>query len=232
MKIAIMQPYIFPYLGYFQLINLVDKFVFLDDVSFIKRGWINRNTLLINNNPFLFSIPCVKVSSNKKINEIKIDNNQNWKDEFLKRIKHAYRTAPEYNNILPMIKKVINSDITLISDLTKKSIEEVLAYLEIQTEIIHSSSKYENFHIKGEDRIIDICKKENAEWYINPEGGLNLYSKEKFKKESLRINFLKSKQIKYAQFKDDFVPYLSIIDVLMFNPKQKVKEMLQGFDLI
>ena len=232
MKVAIMQPYIFPYLGYFQLVNLVDKFVFFDDVSFIKGGWINRNNLLIENKSSLFSIPCVNISSNKKIDEVPIDNSKNWKEKLLKKIEHAYKKAPEYDIVFPIIKRVINSKFEFISDLAKRSIKEIATYLEIKTKLIESSKAYNNHSMKGEKRIIDICKKEKAQEYINPEMGLSLYSKENFEKEGLSINFIKFKPTKYQQFSGDFTSYLSIIDILMFNSKKKAKEMLNDFYLL
>lgn len=234
MKIAIMQPYLFPYIGYFQLINAVEKFIIYDDVNFIKQGWINRNNILVNGSKYLFLLPIEKISSFKKINETKINLNiyNKSKKKLLKTVEQSYRKAPFYKNTMPLIEKTFELDSKYISDFAKQSITEICSYLEIKTEIVKSSGIYDNGNLKSADRLIDICKKENATQYINPIGGQELYSKQEFETQNIKLNFLKTKELKYRQFKNTFVPNLSIIDLLMFCPKEDAKNMLLKYELI
>jgi len=234
MKIAIMQPYLFPYIGYFQLINAVDKFIFYDDVNFIKQGWINRNNILVNNQKILFSIPIEKISSYKKINLTKVNTNifNKNKKKLIKTIEQSYKKAPYFSQIIGFIYSVLEMNSEFISDFAKKSIFEVCNYLKIDTKIINSSSIYNNDSLKSSKRVIDICNKEKVTQYINPIGGRELYSKEDFKRKNIELYFLKTKDIRYKQFKSVFFSNLSIIDVLMFNSKKEVRDMLIKFELI
>lgn len=231
-KLAVMQPYLFPYIGYFQLINAVDKFVIYDDVNFINKGWINRNRILVNGKAYLFTVPLKDASQNKLIRDIEVADDGNWRSKFLKTIEMSYKKAPYYDSIFPIISKIILSASKSISELIKQSIIEINQYLSIGTIIQDSSTIYDNRHLKAEDRIIDICRKEGADQYINPSGGTDLYSKERFKEEGIELLFLKPKPVNYKQFDNDFVPWLSIIDVLMFNSKETVGEYLLAYFLI
>lgn len=232
MKIAIMQPYIFPYIGYFQLINAVDKFIIYDDVNYINKGWINRNRILVNGNDSLFTIPLKEASQNKLINTIEVNWDAAWKSKFLKTIALSYKKAPFYADVLPLIEKTINTELTNISAVITNNLRIIAAYLDITTEIVSSSSIYVNTHLKAQERIIDICLQEKADTYINPIGGLELYDKSAFSDREMELFFIKSKPCVYPQFKNEFVPWLSIIDVLMFNSKATIKEYLDNFELV
>ncbi len=227
-----MQPYLFPYLGYYQLIHSVDKFVVYDDVSFIKQGWINRNNILLNNKKYLFFAPVKGISSFKKINETEIDYKYDWIKKTLQTMEQAYKKAPEFKNVYPIIENVLNKKSDLISTLATESLIEVCNYLDIKTEIQKTSCNYNNENLKGQDRVIDICKKENAHEYINPIGGQELYSKEEFKINNLTLNFINMNPINYKQYNEIHIPYLSIIDVLMFNDKLSVNKFITSYNLI
>ncbi len=232
MKLAIMQPYIFPYIGYFQLIKAVDKFVLYDDVNFINRGWINRNRILVNGKDSMFTIPLKDASQNKLINEIDVNWNDNWKSKFLKTIEQSYKKAPFYAEALPIIEKSIEIDGRQFSQIIEQNLRLICEYLAIKTEIISSSSIYHNTDKKAQERILDICLQEKANHYINPIGGLELYDKDVFAKEDMTMNFIKSKSVEYKQLKNDFVPWLSIIDVLMFNSKEEINKFLDNYELV
>lgn len=233
MKVAIMQPYIFPYIGYFQLINAVDTFVFYDDVHFIKKGWISRNNILNNNNAILFSIPLKDASQNKLINEIVVSWDFKSKEKFLKTIETNYKKATYFEPVYSLVKEIVFCDVELISDLSIKSVLSVCNYLGIEKRIIKSSENYtSSIDLKKEFRLIDICKKEQAVTYLNPIGGQELYKKEDFLKEGIELLFIKSKEIKYRQFNSTFVPWLSIIDVLMFNSREETRLLLNNYELI
>jgi len=228
MKLAIMQPYIFPYIGYFQLINAADKFVFYDDVTFIKQGWINRNNILLNGKKYLFTIPVKNISSFAAINETYVsDKPFSWGKKLLSTFTQAYNKAPFFNEVFPLIEKVMSgSSNQSISSVAKDSIISVMQYLNMQTEIVESSSIYNNSELKSEERIIDICQKENADTYINAPGGMALYQAKHFEVIKTILSFLEVVLERYHQFENEFVPGLSIIDVLMFNSVEEVRSML------
>jgi hypothetical protein len=232
MKIAIMQPYLFPYIGYFQLVNSVNKFVVYDDVAFIKQGWINRNNILLNQQKHLFFVPVKGISSFRNISETEIDYTQNWPRKMLLTFEQAYKKSPYFQNIFPIIQSVFNSKKQSISELAFDSIFQVCNYLDIDTEFSISSKVYQNQEIKGQDRVIDICLKENATQYINPIGGLELYSNADFLDKNIQLNFIQSLPHSYKQFNNEFVPWLSIIDVLMFNSKESTKLLLNEYKLV
>lgn len=234
MKLAIMQPYLFPYFGYYQLIHSVDKFVVYDDVNFIKQGWINRNSILINGKPFLFTVPLKNQSSFLKINETLINENLfgSWAKKFLRSIEQNYRNAPFYNDIFPMITSIIEAKDLHISSLAVGSLKKVSDYIGIETVFEDSSSVYNNGHLSSQERVLDICRLENATHYINPIGGVDLYSKEDFSAKGIQLNFIQSSPIIYNQFNDPFVSHLSIIDMLMFNEKADIKKYINNYELI
>jgi len=232
MKIAIVQPYLFPYIGYFQLINAVDQFIVYDDVNFMKKKWINRNNILIASQSKFFIIPLKKVSQNNLIKDVEIAVDLNWKSKILKKIEMPYRKAPYFQKVFDLFEKIINQNHTHISKLAFTSLKEICDYLNIQTHLIPSSTIYKNSHLGSQERIIDICKKENADQYINPIGGANLYSKEQFSHHQIQLNFLKPELIIYRQFKNEFVPHLSILDTIMFNDAETVHNFLKRCQLI
>ncbi|RKE97998.1 WbqC family protein [Ichthyenterobacterium magnum] len=234
MKVAIMQPYIFPYIGYFQLINAVDTFVFFDDVNFIKKGFINRNNLLIKGERSPFTISCKKISQNKFINKTELNFDSKEISKLLFTIKHNYNKAPYFKNIYPLLENFFCLDNKkTISVMAAESTMLVAKYLNLNTTFKYSSiSHHDSISLKGENRIITICKKEKAIQYINPIGGVDLYEKPKFKVHNIDLNFLKPNAIPYKQFNNDFVPWLSIIDVLMFNSINSVKQLLNNYELL
>lgn len=236
MKVGIMQPYLFPYIGYFQLINAVDKFIVYDDVNFIRQGWINRNNILVQGKTFMFTSPLNNQSSFLKINEVTVNHKlfEIWKPKFLKTLRESYSKAPFYKETFVLIDAVLNQN-TLdmpVSDLATRSIFETCSFLGIKTTIAPTSSIYGNNNLKGAERVIDICHKEKAKQYINGIGGRELYDKDYFKKTNLDLSFIKPKGVLYKQFNNDFVPWLSIIDLLMFNSPEKINEMLNQYELV
>jgi hypothetical protein len=232
MKLAVMQPYLFPYIGYFQLLNAVDKFVIYDDVTFIKQGWINRNNILLNGKAHLFTIPLKGISSHKLIRETEINDSSNWKLKLMKTFEQAYKKAPFYNRVLQLIEEVVFSGEKQIAAMGRKSLQTICSYLEIDTFIVETSAKYFNDHLHAQTRVIDICRRENAAHYLNAIGGSELYSKEEFDRENIKLNFIKPKRISYKQFNNEFVPSLSIIDTMMFNSPTEIREMLEQYELI
>jgi hypothetical protein len=232
MKLAIMQPYFLPYIGYFQLINAVDKFVILDDVNYINRGWINRNRILVNNKDLMITIPLKEASQNKLILDSYISDDEKWQSKILKTIEMTYKKTSQFKQVFPLIEKIIQYSDKNIANFNLNSIEQINRYLGINTEIIPSSKIYNNGNLKGQDRILDICIKEKADFYINPIGGSELYQKEVFKLHNIDLAFLKCLPIEYKQHNCLFISCLSVIDVLMFNTIDETHHLLNKFDLL
>ncbi|WP_417872734.1 WbqC family protein [Xanthomarina gelatinilytica] len=233
MKTAIMQPYIFPYIGYFQLIHAVDEFVFLDNVNFIKRGWVNRNCILINDEKKMITFPCNKISQNKLIQNTEIDMTSKEYSKLIRTIKLAYRKAPYYNEVIPIIEKTLQSNFKTISELAIFSVKSVANYLQINTKFRISSIEFNEVkNAMPSDQLIQICKALNSKKYINAIGGQKLYEKEYFYKNSVDLYFLKPEINSYKQYNKEFVGGLSIIDVLMFNDVQTIQAMLKNYSLI
>ena len=234
MTLAVMQPYIFPYIGYFQLIQASDVFVFYDDVNFIKQGWINRNRLLVNGKDFTFTISVKNISSFALINETQLSDKRKIEfSKILKTIYQNYKQAPYFDNVYPFIKNLFEHDFETISELAIQSVLDTSNYLGLaSTQFKVSSQVYTNQNLKANERIIDICKVENAEKYVNTIAGEAIYSKELFRENNIHLDFLQPKIITYKQFNNEFVPWLSIIDVIMFNSPAEISEILSRYDLV
>jgi len=232
MKLAIMQPYFLPYIGYFQLIRAVDKFVLYDDVNFINRGWINRNNLLVNGKANMFTIPLADASQNKLIFEIQVLAEDGWRTRLLKTIQQSYSKAPMFGTVWPLISDIICYKPAHISDYCYYSLKQICSYLHIPTTLSPTSTGYQNTRLKSQDRILDICRQEEAEVYINPSGGAALYDKDVFASQGLSLYFLRSGLIPYPQFRNEFVPGLSIADVLMFNDIPSIHQLLDACELV
>ena len=228
MKLGIMQPYFFPYLGYWQLINAVDTYVVYDDVAYIKGGWINRNNILVNEKANLITLSLENSSSFKNINEINIIKNGKNAEKIVKTIQMAYKKAPFFNQVMPILENLLLKN-DKIANLNYNSILEINKYLKINTNIILSSSLSKDNSLKAQDKVIHINKLLGSDTYINAIGGQELYDREEFKREGIELKFLKMNDIKYTQFKNQFVPSLSIIDALMFNSPEQIRVMLTEY---
>ena len=234
MKLGIMQPYLFPYVGYFQLLNCVDKFVVYDDVAYIKQGWINRNRILVNGGEHRFTVPLRKASSFKRINETEVDPDSyvRWLDRFLITVEQSYRRAPCFGPIRELLRGVFEGFEGSIATLALRSILATASYLDLRTPIVESACVYGNNGLAGGRRIIDLCKKEGADEYINPIGGQRLYRHGDFSVHGIALSFIRSRPVSYSQLGSQFIPGLSIIDVMMFNDPGQVRELLSEFDLV
>ena len=231
MKIGIMQPYFFPYLGYWQLLAAVDKYVVYDDVNYIKGGWIARNNILLNGQKHLITLPLENPSSFKKINEIAITGNMKAREKLVRTIQNAYVKAPYYADVMPWVEDLILHSAT-IAELNTQSILKVCDYLGIDTQIIVSSELNKDNELKGQDKVIHIVKKLGGDAYYNAIGGRELYDKGQFAAEGIQLSFLKAGDISYQQFGNESVAGLSIIDVLMFNSVEEARGLLSRFELV
>jgi hypothetical protein len=231
-KVAIMQPYLFPYLGYFQLIQAVDSFVFYDDVNFIKKGWIHRNRILVDGKEHLITFSCIGISQNRSINEVGVDTRDKAYQKILKTILLNYKSAPYFEEIFPLVENVLTKEYDSISSLSIESIKEVCRYIGLNINFYTSSLDFsESKGLERADRLIDITKSLNVTKYINVYGGKELYEKQYFLKNGIELNFLKAQLNSYKQFQEPFCPGLSIIDVLMFNDVDTIKKKLLNYTL-
>ena len=231
-----MQPYFLPYLGYFQLLQAADKFVFFDDVNYIKKGWINKNQVLANHQAYKFTIPLIKASQNKLINEVFIADYKAWREDFMKLIELNYKKAPYFPAIYQWLKELLyKKEYELISDIASESVMAVSRLLTMNIEFFNSSQlDYgKNATNNGQEKILGICKTLGGKEYINPQNGAELYNSADFVQAGVALQFLKMNEIRYEQLrKDEFIPYLSILDVLMFNEIDAIKQFLNNYSLI
>jgi hypothetical protein len=254
MKIAVMQPYFFPYVGYFQAIHVVDKYILYDDLNFIKESWMNRNRFLLKNgNSCYFNVPLKKKSSVNKIYEIELIDNDNWRKNILNGIFLNYKKAKYFDDVYPLIEYVVNYPTEKLTELNFQSINCVCGYLNVKTEISKDSVKYNDIEIKlaAENldekdfpelkltewrrkvvRVLEICRMEGADIFINAIGGINLYPKDVFFQNGIELKFIKTRNIEYKQFDNEFVPNLSIIDVMMFKSPDDIKSLLNEYEFV
>jgi hypothetical protein len=234
MKIGIMQPYFLPYIGYWQLLNGVDRFVVCDNMQFTKKGWMRHNYILNNNGTSMFTIPVKHGSRELNICDRYITEQYFEKDadKIIRKIKSVYQKAPYFGEVMPVVEQCLLFKEDNLFSFILNSIKAVSGYLGISTHILVLSQIEADHSLKKQDRVIEICKKLGTRSYINTIGGLELYDKEIFGSNELELKFIKPKNIEYKQFQDQFVPNLSIIDVMMFNSKDEIKNLLNMYELI
>lgn len=254
MKLAVMQPYFFPYIGYFQAINLVDEYILYDNLNFSKGANIYRNKYLTHAGDVLFfNVPIEKKSAFKKINEVTISDDPTWRRKMLLDFRINYKNAPYFESIYPLLEKVIQYPTNKLSELNYQSIKSVCDYLGIKTVVSNKLSLFQGLEEKLSStsidasgfpeyslknwekkvvRVLEICKLKNADTYINAIGGMELYSKEEFAANGITLKFVKTNPLSYKQFQNEFVPNMSIIDVLMFNSIDETNRLLHQCELI
>ena len=234
LKIGIMQPYLFPYLGYFQLINAVDKYVICDDVQYIKNGWINRNNILNDKRPYLFTFNVKKGEHLKSINERyycpKMFNDQI--NKFYNMLTISYKKAIYFDEVFKLITKIFQYEDLNIAKFNSNALKNISEYIGIDTEFINSSEIPQDNMLKREKKVLGINKILKSTQYINAIGGMELYCKDTFKRNKIELNFIKTLNVEYKQFTNNFIPNLSIIDVLMFNSKEEIKHLLNEYELV
>lgn len=249
MKLAIMQPYFFPYIGYFQLISSVDKFIVYDDLNFIKKKWINRNRILIRNSgPHFISVPVSDKSSARKISETLIDNSWNWRDKLKKTIRMNYKKALMFNEVFPLVEQLIDFKTDRLAEFNFNLISSICQHVHIKTMIVQGSSDYHDLEQKLTDpefisgsypgydvktaRILEICKMSKASSYYNAPGGMSLYSPRDFSAHGIELKFVKTCPLEYRQFSPEFIPDLSVIDVLMYNSSGEISLLMTNYELV
>ncbi len=228
-SIAIMQPYLFPYLGYFQLMQAADIFVILDDVNYINKGFINRNFILLNGQSYRITLALLGASQNKLINGITISNNA---PRILKTIAVSYKKAPFFQEVFPILNSLFLHNEKNLARFIGHSLQILANTLALNTKFVYSSEINKDNTLKAQYKMIEICHQLKINTYLNAIGGMQLYDKMTFKNHRIDLFFIKSHLQKYMQFNNEFVPNLSIIDVLMFNQNEDIKKMLAHYELV
>lgn len=231
-SLAIMQPYFLPYLGYWQLMYAVDEFIIYDDVQFSKGGWINRNRLLLGGAAHTFTLPLQKGRLGDNINERHLsENHAAVSQSILVKITQAYSQAPFFAQAMPVIDRIMTADDTNLADFLCTSLEHVQAYLGLDTPLLRSSELDVGRGLRAADRVLALCKDRDAQVYVNAPGGRDLYDKDAFRDHGLDLKFIDPQEVTYQQFGGDFVPWLSILDVMMFNDPAEIRDMLTRYRL-
>ncbi|MDO9475561.1 MAG: WbqC family protein [Pseudohongiella sp.] len=228
-----MQPYFLPYLGYWQLMSCVDKFVIYDDIQFTKKGWIHRNRFLKDGRDQLFTLPLKNDSDYLDVVERKISDIWPKEREALRRrLVSAYKKAPHFYEVMDLANSILDEPCTSLFEFVYQSIVKVKLGLGIGTELLISSRISDTRDLKGQNRVIEICKHLNSSVYVNPIGGIELYNKDEFRCVGISLKFHRIFNVSYPQFNNDFIPNLSILDVLMFNGFEETKSLLTKFELV
>lgn len=232
MAVAIMQPYFFPYLGYFQLVQAVDHFVLYDDVMFIKKGWINRNRILMQGQDFMFTIPLEKQSQNKTIRESTIAWNSEFPSKFLVQLRSAYKKAPHVEAVMSLIEEVLAEKPSSLAELAGSSVKATWDYLGLKKEFYYSSTLSVSSELGRAERLMEITKYFKESVYVNASNGKALYDKRSFAHQGVDLQFIESELPVYSQGNNpDFLAGLSMIDVLMWNDIPRIHEMLTSYTI-
>ncbi|RQW88742.1 MAG: hypothetical protein EHM79_04950 [Geobacter sp.] len=232
MRLAIMQPYFFPYIGYFQLLKAADLFIVYDNVQFTKKGWIHRNRILVDGHDAYISLSLKKGSDYASVIDRSLSDSfilDNLK--LLRRIEASYRKAPYFRKVFPLLEESLLFNESNLFNFLLHSLEKTKTLLNIETPIRIASKIPIDHTLKGKDKVLAICKYLKADEYVNPPGGINLYNRVDFYKKGLQLHFLYPGEINYQQMCAHFIPILSIIDVLMFNSKETINIHLMNYSL-
>jgi hypothetical protein len=232
MKLGIMQPYFLPYIGYFQLLASVDQFIVYDNIKYTKKGWINRNRMLMNGTDSMFSLPLRKGFDSLNVVERELTADFD-RTKLLNQFKGAYSRAPHFELTYPVLEQIVRHEDANLFRYIHNSILRLSEYLGIKTEIRISSEIAIDHELKSQDKVLALCKAVGADTYMNTIGGVELYAKDDFRIQGIDLQFIKARPFEYAQFGAPFVPWLSIVDVLMFNPLNTVRACInENYELI
>jgi hypothetical protein len=233
MKLGIMQPYFLPYIGYFQLINATDAFVLYDNIKYTKKGWINRNRILVNGKDEYITLPLRKDSDHLNVNQRYLAESFHLEKKILRKVGENYRNAPYFSDVFELFEAIIGCKNNNLFNFVHNSLVLVCEYLGVKRNFFVSSTLHVDHTLKGEEKVLAICKEMQVDCYINPIGGIKLYSKDSFINNNMELYFLSSNPFVYPQANRGFIPNMSILDVMMFNSKDRIMYFLDnGYRLI
>lgn len=253
MKLAIMQPYFMPYIGYFQAISAVDKYILYSNLTFIKDAWMNRNRIRLKNGKVqTISVPLLHKSSNTLIYDTLVDNGQKWQEKLLKTLLLNYKGSKGFDEAFPLFQDMLSIKYETLTELNAETLRAICQFLGISTIIESDNSRFLDMENqlteydadksvlprlvtqpeKKVARVLEMCRLEDCHDFVNAIGGQALYDKEEFAKYGVQLSFVHTNEFEYEQFGLPFEPNLSIIDVLMFNGKEGTKRLLQEYTLV
>ena len=225
-RVAAIQPYLFPYVGYFQLMAACDELLLLDDVQYVTRRWINRNRILVNGEPSWITLPVRHACRDLPINERRYAREPLTARRVLHQIEAAYRRAPHLASVLALVDDALTGTDDNVARINARALALVAGAVGIDTPVVLASDTRGNRGLRGEDAIIELCRRRGATAYLNPIGGSGLYDSSRFAAAGLSLEFLQFEAPAYPQFGAPFVPRLSIVDVMMFNALATVRAMI------
>jgi hypothetical protein len=232
MKVAIMQPYFLPYVGYFQLIAAADLFIVYDNIKYTKKGWINRNRILQNGQDATISLPLKKDSDHLDVRDRALAADFE-REKLLNQLREAYRRAPHFDRTFPLVERILRHPETNLFGFLHHSIAATCAHLGIATPIRISSQVDIDHGLRNQDKVLALCEAVGATTYVNAIGGIELYSRDAFLARGIELKFIRSLPFEYAQFGAPFVPWLSIVDEMMFNPPDALQQRIAShYELI
>ncbi len=228
MNLAVMQPYLFPYIGYFHLVHAADLFLIYDDVHYIKQGFVNRNNVLSTNGITRFSVPVPGGSSNRLISELEFSRDVT---KILKTVEQCYSKAPYFESVFKIVQDTLTFEDRLIASVCQKSFNDILSYLEIDKTFKKTSELDYDRDLPAQERLIELCHTFGSDRYINTPGGRALYTKADFAERGIDLRFVDPLPVEYCQGRAEFVPHLSIIDILMHCSPDKTRKLLTQYTL-
>ncbi len=230
-----MQPYFFPYAGYFSLVSSVDVFVFFDDVQYIRRGWIARNRILNRNSDSgweYINVPLKKAAQQARICEMEIHHDDQWEEKLIRKVTFRYSKAPFFGAVSELLFDTLRHDLNRISDLNCTSIQEICGYMGIEKTFMRSSALEYNRSLGACEKLIEITRSLGGTTYCNAVGGRNLYDREEFARAGLGLLFVQPGEVTYNQGGGNFVPDLSIMDALMWNSKEDARRLVDAYTVV
>lgn len=232
MIVALMQPYFFPYIGYFQLMSAVDCFVFYDDAQYMKGGWVNRNRILYDGAPGWWTHPIVREDYRLPIRQRRYARSPARTTALLAKLDGAYRTAPQFAPTVAMATEYLDNDLETVSAFNQAHLEGIARRLGIDCTFVPSSQLDYDRALGAQSRVIDLCRRLGASAYLNAMGGSALYDAGEFARRGLELGFVHPEVTTYPQLDRPHVPFLSIIDVLMFNSVEQASALLGRYDVV
>lgn len=249
MRLAAMQPYFFPYLGYFQLIAAADQFLLYDNLNYIRQGWVHRNRIrLKGGGEFYCAAPLLGASSNVRIRDVRVDPAGRWPGRFLDLLEHNYKKAPFFDEVFPALERAVRRPATHLTEVNRNGIRAVAEFLGIATPISHDTAPFQDFedaaHAEQPSpwlaalarelgtadvktlRVLYLCRQARADVYLNPPGGRDLYARDVFAQNGVALQFLLPTLAPYPQQGAGFLPGLSILDVLMNCGREGTRRQL------
>ena len=230
---SIMQPTYLPWLGYFDLIDRADVFVFYDDVQVVKRSWGVRNKVKTANGPVFLSVP---IDKDKHRNErtffnAQLDYSQNWVEKHLETFRLNYKKASFFEEIFSLLENELIKKPKFLAELNISLIKAIIKFLELNTEL-RISSEMNNLSGKKENRLIQICERIDADKYLSPQGSSQYIEAEKpggeFSETEIDLYYQNFVHPTYPQLWGDFVSHLPIVDVLMNCGKEETLRLMRS----